>query len=358
MPRTTIYEAATERLEILDPEGRADERLLPPALSEEDWIGLYRNMVLIRHFDEKALNLQRQGRMGTWGSLRGQEAAQAGLAMALEAEDWVVPSFREHGLLLLRGVPGHLVYAFWKGDERGGALPEETRCLPPAIPVGSQLLHAVGAGLALRLRGERGVAVGLAGDGASSEGDFHEAMNFAGVFRPKTVFYIQNNQWAISVPFSRQTAARSIAQKAHAYGIPGIQVDGNDVFACYAAAREALDRARAGEGATLVEALTYRMGNHTTADDAQKYRPAEELAYWAARDPLLRMRRFLESRGLWDGEREAAWAAEVQERVEGEVRALEAMDPPAPSSIFDFLYESLPWNLAEQKAALLKEVGR
>lgn len=358
MPRTTIYEAATERLEILDPEGRADERLLPERISEEDWVTLYRNMVLIRHFDEKALNLQRQGRMGTWGSLRGQEAAQVGLAMAMESEDWVVPSFREHGLLLLRGVPGHQVYAFWKGDERGGALPPETRCLPPSIPVGSQLLHAVGAGLALRLRKERGVAVGLAGDGASSEGDFHEALNFAGVFRPQAIFYIQNNQWAISVPFSRQTAARSIAQKAHAYNIPGLQADGNDVFACYVAAREALDRARAGEGATLVEALTYRMGHHTTADDAQKYRPEEELARWAARDPILRMRRFLESHGLWDAEREEAWTREVQERVEREVKALETMDPPDPDSIFDYMYDTLPWNLAEQKAALRKEVGR
>ena len=224
--------------------------------------------------------------------------------------------------------------------------------------MGSQLLHAVGVGLALRLRGEKGVAVGLAGDGASSQGDFHEALNFAGVFSPRTVFYIQNNQWAISVPFSRQTAARSIAQKAHAYGIPGLQVDGNDVLACYAAAKEALDRARSGAGPTLVEALTYRLGNHTTADDAQKYRPPEELEVWAARDPLSRMRRFLEERGLWDGEREEVLKAEVQERVEREVAALEAMAPPDPASIFDFMYESLPWNLAEQKAALLKELGR
>ncbi|MEW5765701.1 MAG: pyruvate dehydrogenase (acetyl-transferring) E1 component subunit alpha [Acidobacteriota bacterium] len=357
MPKRTIYEAVTERLEILDKDGKADKALVP-RLSDEQFRDLYRNMVWMRRFDEKALNLQRQGRLGTYGSLRGQEAAQAGLALAMEEVDWMVPSFREHGIMMLRGIPGHLIYAFWKGDERGSRFPEGTRCLPPAIPVGSQLLHAVGVGLALKLRGEDAVAVGFAGDGASSEGDFHEALNFAGVFRPKTVFYIQNNQWAISVPFRQQTAAGSIAQRAHGYGIPGIQVDGNDVLACYAAAKEALDRARSGGGATLIEAHTYRMENHTTADDAKKYRPPEELEYWAQRDPLARMRAFLESRKLWSEAEEEAFLEEASARVERDVEALEAMPEPHPSEIFDSMYSELPWNLVEQREALLNEVGR
>lgn len=357
MPKRVIHEAVTERLEILDKAGVADERLLPD-LSEEQFLKLYRDMVLIRKFDEKALNLQRQGRMGTFGSLRGQEAAQAGLAMAMAPEDWLAPSFREHGLMLLRGIPGHLVYAYWNGDERGSRFPDGTRCLPCAVPVGSQLLHATGLGMALRMKGESGVVVGCAGDGASSQGDFHEALNFAGVFRARTVFFIQNNQWAISVPFKKQTAAASIAQRAHGYGIPGMQVDGNDVLAVYAAAKDALDRTRRGEGAFLLEALTYRMESHTTADDALKYRPKDEVEYWRERDPLARMNKFLAARGLWDEAREAAWAEEAAASVEKAVAELEAMPKPRPEDIFDYHYAELPWNLKEQREALLKEVGQ
>ena len=356
MPRTAIHEAVTERLEILDHRGKVDRTLLPD-LTDEQFLTLYRSMAWMRKFDEKALNLQRQGRMGTFGSLRGQEAAQAGLAMAMEDGDWMIPSFREHGVMLVRGIPGHLIYAYWKGDERGGALPPEHRCLPPSVPVGSQLVHAVGVGLALKRRGQKGAAIGFAGDGASSEGDFHEALNFAGVFQTPTVFFIQNNQWAISVPFKKQTAAASIAQRAHGYGLPGVQVDGNDVLAVYAAAREALERARSGGGPTLVEALTYRMGNHTTADDAQKYRPAEELEYWLARDPLARMRTFLESRKLWDEAREAALQEELTALVEADVERLEAMPPQSPADVFDHMYADLPWNLREQRDALMKEVA-
>lgn len=357
MPRKVIYEAVTDRLEILDKDGAVDEKLMPN-LSDAQLTDLYRSMVLMRKFDEKALSLQRQGRLGTYGSIRGQEAAQAGLALAMAPQDWLVPSFREHGVMLMRGIPGHLVLAFWKGDERGSLFPEGVRCLPPAIPVGSQLVHAAGLGMALELKKEDAVAVGCAGDGASSEGDFHEALNFAGVFKARTLFFIQNNQWAISVPFKKQTAAASIAQRSHGYGIFGIQVDGNDALAVYAAAKEALDRARSGGGATLVEALTYRMESHTTADDAARYRPKEEIEYWLARDPLERMRRFLSSRKLWDEEKEQALLDEVSASVEEEVKRLEAMPPPSPLEIFDSMYGELPWNLKQQREALLKEVGR
>jgi len=356
MPNSTIYEASTLRLEILDKDGKADEALLPD-LSGDQLRELYRSMVRIRKFDEKALNLQRQGRMGTWGSTRGQEAAQAGLAMALEAQDWLVPSFREHGVMLLRGMPAHLIYAFWKGDERGCIPPEGVRILPPAIPVASQLVHAVGLGLAMKLKGENSVVVGFAGDGASSQGDFHEALNFGGVFKPQTVFFIQNNQWAISVPFKRQTAAGSIAQKAHAYGIPGIQVDGNDALAVYAASKEALDRARRGEGPTLIEALTYRMESHTTADDATRYRPDEDLEYWRQRDPVDRMHKFLTAQKLWNDKKEQALLDECATAVETGVAALESMPPADPTDIVSYMFKDLPWNLREQRDAIAKEIG-
>jgi pyruvate dehydrogenase E1 component alpha subunit len=356
MPRLPIHEAVTERLEILAPDGTLDT-LLAPELDDDRWIAIYEDLVLVRQFDDKALKLQRQGRMGTWGSVRGQEAAQVGMALAMSADDWLVPSFREHGLMLLRGVPGHLIYAFWKGDERGAALDPAWRCLPPAVPVGSQHVHGAGLGWGLRKRGLAAAAVTCGGDGSTSEGDFHEALNFAGVFKANTVFFIQNNQWAISVPFGAQTAATSIAQKAVAYGLPGLQVDGNDVLAVYVAAREALERARTGGGPTLIEALTYRMQDHTTADDAGRYRDAAEVALWAEKDPLLRVRRLLEARALWGEAQEAGLLARVNERVEAIVQAFEALPAPSPSDLFDHVYAELPWNLAEQKAALAKEVA-
>lgn len=357
MPKKPIHEATTWRLEILDKDGKVDKDLMPD-LSPAQLVDLYRSMVRMRKFDEKALLLQRQGRMGTWGSLRGQEAAQTGIALAMEAQDWTVPSFREHGVMMLRGVPLHLVYAYWKGDERGSAFPEGVHCLPNSVPVASQFVHAAGLGLAFRLRKEPAVAVGFGGDGSSSEGDFHEALNFAGVFRSQAVFFVQNNQWAISVPFRSQTAAGSIAQRASGYGIEGIQVDGNDVLAVYAASKEALDRARSGGGATLIEAVTYRMESHTTADEASRYRPAEEIAYWQERDPIDRMRAFLRSRKLWDDAKEQALLEEASAWVEKGVETLEAMPAPDPADIFNHMYAEIPANLREQRDALLSEVGR
>ncbi len=356
MPRLTIYEGRTERLEVLRQDGTVDEALMPP-LGHEEVRGLYRAMVLMRAVDEKALKLQRQGRMGTWAPLRGQEAAQAGVAHALGPDDWIVPSFRETGVVITRGVPIHHVLTYWVGDSRGAVHPDFPRILPPAIPVGSQLLHGTGIGMALQLRNEPHAAVAFAGDGASSEGDFHEALNFAAVFKARTVFVIQNNQWAISVPFSKQTAVRSVAQKGNAYGLPGIQVDGNDVFAVYVAAREALERARGGGGPSLVEALTYRMGDHTTADDASRYRPAAEVQAWEERSPLTRLRRFMEREGLWEQTAEDELREEVDRRIDEEVRALEARPPLDPLFVFAHMYAEMPWNLREQMELLRTEVA-
>ena len=356
MPRTRVYNAVTERLEILDRDGVVDEDLMPE-LGPEAVREIYRDMVRMRAMDDKALKLQRQGRMGTWPPIKGQEAIQTGVAHAMEEADWLLPAFREHGIMLLRGVPGHLIYAYWAGDERGSAYPEGVRVFPVAVPVGSQWQHGTGVGLSLKLRGENAVAVTLGGDGSTSEGDFHEAMNCAGVFQTNSVFVIQNNQWAISIPLHQQTAAETLAQKAHAYGFPGIQVDGNDVFAVYAAAGEALARARSGGGPTLIEAVTYRLGDHTTADDASRYREDEEVAEWQQRDPILRLRLFLQGRDLWDDDQEQALLEEVHAWVDSQVAALEAMPPQDPSDLFTHMYADLPPHLAEQMAEVLEEVG-
>ena len=355
MPRTKVYEAVTERLEILDTEGGVDLALMPE-IDPSRIRDLYRDMALMRTFDTKALKLQRQGRMGTWPPIKGQEAIQAGVALAMGENDWLIPAFREHGIMVLRGVPLHLVFAYWAGDERGSSYPEDVRCFPVAVPVGSQWQHGTGVGLSLKLRDEDAVAVTFGGDGSTSEGDFHEAVNCAGVFGTKTVFVIQNNQWAISVPLHRQTAAETLAQKAHAYGITGIQVDGNDVFAVYAAATEAIERTRRGEGPSLIEAVTYRLGDHTTADDASRYRPEEELEEWEGRDPILRLRRYLVEQGLWDDDQETVLLEEATSWVDGQVKALEEMEPQAPEEIFTSMYAAMPPHVVEQMQSLLEEV--
>jgi len=355
MPRSKVYEAVTERLEILDIEGRVDAALMPE-IDPSRIRDLYRDMVLMRTFDTKALKLQRQGRMGTWPPIKGQEAIQAGVALAMGENDWLIPAFREHGIMVLRGVPLHLVFAYWAGDERGSSYPEDIRCFPVAVPVGSQWQHGAGVGLSLKLRDEDAVAVTFGGDGSTSEGDFHEAVNCAGVFGAKTVFVIQNNQWAISVPLHRQTAAETLAQKAHAYGVPGVQVDGNDVFAVYAAASEAIERTRRGEGPSLIEAVTYRLGDHTTADDASRYRPEEELKEWEGRDPILRLRRYLVEQGLWDDDQETVLLEEATSWVDGQVKALEEMEPQAPEEIFTSMYAAMPPHVVEQMQSLLEEI--
>jgi len=355
MPRTRVYEAVTERLEILDVDGSVDDSLMPE-LDGDRVVAIYRDMVRMRGFDDKALKLQRQGRMGTWPPIRGQEAVQAGIGHAMTEADWLIPAFREHGVMLLKGIPGHLIYAYWAGDERGSCYPEGVRCFPVAVPVGSQWQHGTGVGLSLKLRAEAAAAVAFGGDGSTSEGDFHEALNCAGVFRVPTVFVIQNNQWAISVPIHQQTASATLAQKAHAYGIPGIQVDGNDVFAVYVAAVEALDRARRGDGPTLIEAVTYRLGDHTTADDASRYRSDDEVAAWEVRDPIVRLRRHLEARGLWDAGRESELDEEVRAWVDEQVQALEAMPPQSPEDLFTHMYGEIPPHVREQMEALAEEV--
>ena len=346
-----------EKLEILDKDGVVREELRP-AITDQRIKDLYVRMSALRVADRTALQLQREGRMGTYAPVLGQEACQASAACLREG-DWLVPSYREMGAMWLRGVPLSLLYRYWMGDEGGSVIPPELNVLPVSIPVGSQPLHAVGIAWALKLQGKQSAVIVYFGDGATSEGEVHEAMNFAGVFQTPTVFFCQNNQFAISVPRRSQTASPTIAQKALAYGFQGIQVYGNDLLAVYGAVGEALEGARAGKGPKLIEALTYRLGPHTTADDPTKYRADEEVEAYRPYDPLIRLRLYLKSRRLWSEDEEAGILARAKEEVEKAVEeATAAASSPDPAQIFDFTYESLPPFLERQREELLGSPGR
>ena len=349
MPEEILATFSVRRLAILAENGEADEALLP-ALDEAGYKRMYELMVQTRTFDERALLLQREGRLGTYPPNRGQEACQVGSALALDPADWVVPSFREMGVHLTMGYPMPKLFLYWAGDERGLHPETPLNILPVCVSVGSHIPHAVGLAMAARYRRDPVVVAAYFGDGATSKGDFHEALNMAGVFRAPVVFICQNNQWAISVPLSEQTAAASLAQKAVGYGFEGIQVDGNDVLAVYRATAEALERARRGDGPTLIECLTYRVADHTTADDAGRYRSPEEVAVWQAKDPILRLERFLTRRGWWNPEYAKQVHAEAAASVDGAVTAMEQFPPPEPADMFAHTLETpTPRQIQQQK---------
>src|SRR3954465_10729286 len=317
MPRTTVYDAKLEYLSILDEDGRLDEQLAQDTLTDVDVKFLYEQMLVNREFDESAFKLQRSGRMGTFPQNKGQEAAAPGAAKAIrKGHDYLVPYYRENAASFLHGLPMHFVYMFWMGDERGNAIPKQYSMNPLCVEIGAQTLHAAGIAWAFKIRKEPRVVLGFLGDGATSTGDFHEGMNFASVMKVPVVFCCINNGWAISVPCDKQTVSETFAQKALAYGMPTIKVDGNDLFAVYKAHKEAVDRARAGGGPSFIECATYRLGDHTTADDARRYRPPQELATWAKKDPLVRTRKYLESKGLWDD----AQQTKAEQRAKGIVK--------------------------------------
>jgi len=289
-----------EPVQLIGPDGTptAEDRYRHD-LPAETLCWLYEMMVVTRELDVEFINLKRQGELALFASCRGQEAAQVGATAPLLKTDWLFPQYRELGAYLVRGIPPGHVGAAWRGTWHGGLEFTKKCCAPMSIPIGTQALHAVGAAMAAQRLGEASVTVAFLGDGATSEGDVHEALNFAAVFTAPCVFYVQNNQWAISLPVSRQTAAPSIAHKAIGYGMPGVRVDGNDVLACYAVMAEAAARARDGGGPTLIEAVTYRLGPHTTADDPARYRSQEEVQHWMALDPIPRYRTYLQGQGLW-----------------------------------------------------------
>src|SRR5712664_2225245 len=354
MPRTILEPRfQVEYLSILDSEGNLDAAL-DPKLPPGDLKALHRAMVLGRRLDERMVRLQRQGRIGTFAPIKGQEASQLGSVAALRPTDWMVPSFRETAAMLWRGWPIEKLLMLFAGRLEGGQPAPEQRDLPVCIPVATQLPHAVGLAYAAQYRGDDVVVMAYCGDGATSEGDFDEALNFAGVWSVPVVFLVQNNQWAISVPLKKQTHSRTIAQKALAYGVPGLQVDGNDVLAVYAACKEAVDRAREGHGPTLIECVTYRLGVHTTADDPTKYRTAEEVAEWERKDPLTRFTGYLKQKRLLEDGLEEAVDAEIA----GAIQRFEATAAAEPLTMFEHVYAELPPHLKaqrEQAAAWLRD---
>jgi len=347
VPRKVIYKGSIDYLQILNENGSVDNSLMP-SLTKNEIIRMYELMVFSRMFDDKLLAMQRQGKIGTFAQAKGQEACQVGSCYALKQEDWMFPAFRETAAFLTRGLPAEKIIMINAGDERGNQIPEDVNCFMYTVPVASQILHAVGFAWGIKLKRERKAAIVYFGDGATSEGDFHEGLNFAGVFKIPVVFICQNNQYAISVPRDKQTASETIAQKALAYGIEGIQVDGNDILAVFKATQEALQRAKAGKGATLIECVTYRLGDHTTADDASRYRDKKEVEEWSKKDPIIRTRRYLEKIKEWDENKEKELMKKVSEKINEAVKKYEKIEDPNAEDMFKYMYKEMPWYLQEQ----------
>ncbi len=352
MPVSKVYETSIDRLSILEPDGTFDESLGKGVIPDGDAVKLYEHIMLCRKFDEIAFKLQRSGRMGTYPENRGQEATSLGAAYALESKDWLVTCYRENAGLFWRGLPMEKILLHWMGDERGNQIDSELRVTPLAIPIGTQMLHAVGLAWAYKYQDSSSVSCTFFGDGATSEGDFHEAMNFAANLDIPTLFFCQNNGWAISVPTSIQCSADVLAQRAVAYGMKTIQVDGNDIFAVVKAVRDAAAYMRETSKPAFIEATTYRLGDHTTADDARRYRDAEEVEEWQGRDPVIRLRKYLEQRDLWNQSKQDEMEARAEKTVAEVVKNAEGIEPPVTEDMFDSMYASIPENLKTQRRTL------
>ena len=349
MPARTVFTASIESVSILDEHGRFDAQLGADLIPDEDVIKLYECMAVSRRFDAIAFKLQRSGRMGTYPENRGQEAASLGTAYALNNDDWLVPCYRENTGLFWRGLPMEYILLHWMGDERGNQIPAELCITPLAIPIGTQLLHAAGLAWACKYRKEDRLACTFFGDGATSEGDFHEAMNFAANLDLPVIFLCQNNGWAISVPTKIQCSAPTLAQRGLAYGMDSIQCDGNDIFAVVKVVKEAARRAREERRPTFIEAVTYRLGDHTTADDARRYRDEAELQLWLQRDPLVRLRNYLTERNLWNSTKEEALQTEAKEQVAAAAKRAEEITETPSSEIFDAMYAEIPDEVRRQR---------
>lgn len=353
--------AMEDVVQILGPDGSVS-RDRDPGLPEARCRELHRLMILCRVLDERGVNLQRQGRVGFYVTCTGQEASHVGSAAALRDEDWVFPAYREPGIALMRGVPVRALFDQVIGNGadvcKGRQMPchyafASCRYASVSSPIGTQIPQAVGAAMAAKIRGDRAVTAVYFGDGATSSSDFHVGLNFAGVFHAPTIFICQNNQWAISLPVQRQTASPSIAVKAKAYGFEGVRVDGNDLLAVYAVTRDAVERARAGGGPALIEAVTYRVQSHSTSDDARRYRSEDEVDEWKKRDPIERFRRHLEWRGIWSqADEEGAWA-DARGTVARAIQEAEQCAPVEPATLFDDVFAGVPPHLQAQRDALL-----
>ncbi|MEI3612364.1 pyruvate dehydrogenase (acetyl-transferring) E1 component subunit alpha [Pseudogracilibacillus sp. SO30301A] len=343
---------------VVDEKGTLVSEHYQSEVKEEQVKTFYYNMLRLRTYDKKGKALQRQGRIGTYVPFEGQEASQVGSALALNEEDWMFPTYRDHGATLTFGADLDRLLLHWNGRVEGCVPSLTKKIFPAAIPIATQLPHATGAAMAEVYKGTNNCSIVYFGDGATSEGDFHEGMNIASVFKAPVVFFNQNNGYAISVPIEKQMNSETIAQKAVSYGIPGIRVDGMDVFAVYLAVKEALDRARRGEGPTLIEAVTMRFGPHTTADDPTKYRDQEKIDEKRERlDPLSRVERLMKNLNMWDKD----WIKNMEDEIETELNnaidRMEAFEKPNPADMFDYVFEEPTWTIAEQKEALLGRIG-
>ena len=350
MPVECAYETAIEYVSILDEHAVFDESLGEGLIPDEDVIALYRHMSMCRHFDHIAFKLQRSGRMGTYPENRGQEATSLGAAYALEDNDWLVTCYRENAGLFWRGVDPEKILLHWMGDERGNNIPQ--RCTPLAIPIGTQMLHATGLAWASKYRGDGGIACTFFGDGATSEGDFHEAMNFAANLDLPVVFVCQNNSWAISVPAQIQCSAPTIAQRGLAYGMHSVQVDGNDLFAMVKVIRDAANRARTENRPTFIEAVTYRLGDHTTADDASRYQPEAQVKGAWEKEPIARLAYYMESQSLWSPEQESQQRDKINTLINKEVERYLSTPQREPTALFEHLYATLPTAYLDQRDEL------
>lgn len=353
----TIASFKIDFYQYLTPDGQLVGDDVPPLARDFDELRkLYRLMVHTRLFDKKAIALQRTGKLGTYASCLGHEAAHLAIGSAMREADCFAPMYREYGAQFIRGVKMSEVLAYWGGDERGNDFSGPAHDFAWSVPIATQCLHAAGAALAYKLRGEDRVAVTVVGDGGSSKGDFLEAINAASAFELPLVLVIVNNQWAISVPRSKQNRARTLAQKGIAGGLPAVQADGNDIIAARWVMQEAIEQARAGQGATVVELVTYRLSDHTTADDATRYRDGEEVDAAWKREPIVRLRKYLTEQGEWDDEREAALEQEATEAVNAAVEEYQALGDPGIASMFDYMYAELPHDLAAQRERALEEL--
>jgi len=340
---------------------------MDPAIPTGELRRLYRLMVLTRNLDNRGVQLQRQGRIGFYIGCLGQEAAHIGSAYALKPEDWIFPAYREIGAMLTRGITlTQLLDHYYANEEdlqHGRQLTnlfglKSANYVTGSAPIATQIPHAVGAALAAKIRGDPIVTLTYFGDGGTSENDFHAGMNFAGVFKTPTIFFCQNNHYAISLPVEKQTASATIAVKAEAYGFEGVRVDGNDILAVYRTTKDAVEKARKGGGPTLIEAVTYRMGPHSSSDDPKRYRSAEELAEWQKRDPLTRFRMYLEKKNLWTEADEQKAQEETNREIEAAIQHAEKLPKPALETLFTDVYAEMPWHLEEQLRQLREEKQR
>ncbi|WP_249317199.1 pyruvate dehydrogenase (acetyl-transferring) E1 component subunit alpha [Bacillus sp. FJAT-50079] len=339
-----------EMISYVDQQGHLLNEEHESKLTESFLKRVYMQMALARSFDRKAINLQRQGRLGTYAPFEGQEAAQIGSALALEDEDWLFPTYRDHAAMMTFGHSLTTIFLYWNGRVEGCIPSSGKKIFPPAVPIATQLPHAAGAAMAEKYRGTKNAAIVYFGDGATSEGDFHEGLNFASVFKAPVIFFNQNNQFAISVPIEKQMNSKTIAQKSVAYDIPGIRLNGNDVLAVYFETKKALDRARNGEGPTLIEAVTWRYGAHTTADDPTKYRDqAISDVKRKTDDPLLRFERLMKNRGIWDTQWVELMTEKINEEVEKAVREMEDFSEADVNDLFDHVFAEAPWPIQVQK---------